>query len=404
MSEFVCRACDGHRSTTLLDMGSVPLANAFVGPAAPDVDQTLKPLALVICDECSTVQIRDFLSAEELFKEILWVSGTSTATREYAASFAAKLREHHLGKSGDFLVEIASNDGLLLDMCQREGFRVLGVDPSNVADEANSRGIRTTRAFFGCEVAERIVRTDGQADVIVARHAIGHTPDLRDLLGGIQLLMKRGGTCVIESPYALFLRDQLQYDTIFHEHVCYWTITSLQTALRRFDLEMTRASFVPMNGGSFVVTVKHRRDATPSNIDAILALENVSRINEAGGWTMFSARVEAQRQALRSLLHSLTGSTVVAYGAAAKFMTILNYCGITSEMVRLVADVNPRKQGLLCPGVRIPVVSPQRLLEENPDYVLIGAWNLQEEIINYCRSTLGYRHRFIVPVPVPAIL
>lgn len=404
--EYRCRVCGGDAATEILDLGDVPLANAFTGPDSPDADRARYPLTLVQCDECAMVQIREILPPEDLFSSYLWVSGTSSTLREYTKEFAARVADRIDPAEGPRLVEVASNDGSMLAALENVGFDVLGVDPSDVAEEADARGLPTIRAFFGTGVADRIVNERGRAAVVVARNVIGHVAEPNDLVAGIARVLAPDGHAFIETPYALRLRDDLQYDTVFHEHVCYLTIGSLATLLGRHGLRIVDLTFVPMNGGSFLAEVMHSDRAERDGARSVLDLEEILEINRPRGWEGFTAQVHAQRDGLRGLLAELgeAGKTVVAYGAAAKFMTMLNYCDITPDLVACCGDANPRKQGLLCPGVRIPVESPEDLMSRDPDYVLIGAWNFRDEIVAFFRDTLGYEGDFIVPLPVARVI
>jgi len=404
--EYRCRVCGGQDATSILDLGAVPLANAFVGPDAPDADAARYPLTLVQCAACAMVQIKEILPPEELFSSYLWVSGTSATLRAYTRDFAARLAGRVDAAGGATVVEVASNDGSMLAALKEVGFDVIGVDPSDVAEGANARGLPTIRAFFGTEVAGRIVSERGRADVVVARNVIGHVAEPNDLVAGIAGVLASDGRALIETPYALRLRDDLQYDTVFHEHVCYLTIGSLANLLGRHGLAIVDLTFVHMNGGSFLAEVMHADRAERDGARSVLDLEDILEINRPRGWEGFTAQVHAQREGLRGLLDDLRaeGATVVAYGAAAKFMTMLNYCDITPELVASCGDANPRKQGLLCPGVRIPVESPERLMARDPDCVLIGAWNFRDEIVAYFRDTLGYEGEFIVPLPVARVI
>lgn len=406
LPEYSCRVCGQRTATLLLDFGKVPLANAFVGPDAPDADRLRYPLTLVQCDSCGMIQIKEIVPPAELFTTYPWVSGTSSTLREYAKGFARRIAGRVDLATGNSLVEIASNDGSMLAACREAGFDVLGVDPGDITEEATRQGLPTIRAFFGTEVADRIVADRGRADVIVARNVIGHVAEPNDLVQGIRRLLAPNGRAFIETPYALRLRDELQYDTVFHEHVCYLTIRSLTTLLSRHGLRISELSFVKMNGGSFLAEVTHQDLAGGDGARSVLDLEEILELNGARGWEGFAAQVDQQRRGLVGLLTELRaeGATVVAYGAAAKFMTMLNYCGITPELVSACGDANPRKEGLLCPGVRIPVESPATLLARQPDYVLIGAWNFRDEIIRLFREKLGYTGKFIVPLPVPQVV
>jgi SAM-dependent methyltransferase len=403
---FTCRGCGCSEAAALLEMGSLPLANAFVRDPGDTDDYFRENLTLVMCTGCSLIQIRDEVPPERMFSSYLWVTGTSQTTKDYARWFAKRLRERHLEREGPMLVEIASNDGFFLEHYRDEGFDILGVDPSNLAQEADARGVPSIRAFFGRKVADRIVEERGHADVMVARNVLGHTNSPRDLVDGIKRLLAPHGACLIESPYAFFLRSEVQYDTIFHEHLSYLTVGSVRNLLASFELKVTDVSFVAMNGGSFLFEVRHAAAPQPRGDQAMLDFETLIGLNTPKGWREFSEAVTRQRSELRDLLGRLAGESkrVVGYGAAAKAMTMLNYCGITPDLLSAIADANPRKQGLLCPGVRIPVVSPKELMDPTPDYVLIAAWNFKDEIVRYLRTDFGYRNAFIVPLPTPRIV
>ena len=403
---FICRSCNGGRSQVLLDMGLQPLANAFVRNPDDDADQFRAPLTLVMCENCRLIQLRQQVDRERLFRHYLWVTGTSDAAARHAAWFSRRLADRYLSADDDFLVEIASNDGFFLQHFREAGFRVRGVDPSDVGAGANARGLPTIQDFFGSDVALRIVAEEGKAKVVVARNVIGHSSELRDLIDGVSRVLAPRGRFVIEHPYAYLLRAEVQYDTIFHEHVSYPTLQSVANLIGQFAMKIVDVSFVGMNGGSMLIEAAHQSDPAPEAGLETRRFENFVRLNEPDGWEGFRAAVSAQRVALIDLLRRLAdeGRSVGGYGAAAKCMTMLNYCGIDTRLVKAFADANPKKQGLLCPGVRIPVVSPDELLAMNPDYIVIGAWNLKEEIIRQLREKKGYRGRFIVPLPSPSVV
>ncbi len=403
---FACRACGSTDTAVLLDLGELPLANAFVAHEEDTDDHFRESVTLVMCRGCSLVQIRDEVPREKLYSSFLWVTATSQTTRDYARWFSARTRDRYLESAGPFLVEVASNDGFFLEHYRADGFEILGVDPSNLAAEADARGIPSIRDFFGRKVAEGIVAERGRADVIVARNVLGHVSTLRDLVDGMKHLLAPHGVCLIESPYAYFLRNELQYDTIFHEHLSYLTVGSVANVLGLFGLKITDVNFVPMNGCSFLCEVMHDEAPRPRADHGMRDLEELIGLNRPEGWADFAAAVKLQRRELRALLSRLAdeGRRVVGYGAAAKAMTMLNYCGVTRDMLRVMGDANPRKQGLLCPGVRIPVVSPDELLDHDPDYILIGAWNFKDEIIRFFREEKGYRNRFIIPLPTPTVI
>lgn len=404
--KFACRACDSTDTKILLDLGQLPLANAFVKDEKDMDDQFRENLVLVMCERCSLIQIRDQVPREKLYSSFLWVTATSETTKNYARWFSARTRDRYRDTVGRFLVEVASNDGYFLEHYRQDGFDILGVDPSNLAEEADQRGIPSIRDFFGKAIAARIIKERGRANVIVARNVLGHVSELQDLVAGMKHLLAEDGVCLIESPYAFFLRNEVQYDTVFHEHLSYLTTGSVSNLMARFGLKLTDVTFVPMNGGSFLFEIMHKESRKPKADQTTIDFENLIGLNKPAGWKDFVEAVAEQRSSLRGLLEKLASErkTVVGYGAAAKSMTMLNFCNITRDLLSAMGDANPRKQGLLCPGVRIPVVSPDTIMELKPDYILIGAWNFKEEIIQFFRKTMGYRNRFIVPLPVPRIV
>jgi SAM-dependent methyltransferase len=388
-------------------MGKVPLANAFVPDEAASADRVLEPLALVMCLACGLLQIRDEVPRERLFSDYLWMTSTSAGARRHAAWLSQRIWDRCGGRGyPPFLVEIASNDGFFLQHYREAGFDILGVDPSNFADEAAARGLPSIRDFFGEAVAAHILSTRSAADVIVARNVLGHSSQLRDLVAGIKRLLAADGVLVLELPYAYMLRAETQYDTIFHEHLSYLTVGSLRNLFAQYGMKIVDVDFVHMNGGSLLCEIVHSAHPLPRNDETILAFERFIGLNSPEGWERFAQDVRRQKESLLGLLQDLAaqGKRVVAYGAAAKFMTMLNYCGIDSRLVAACGDANERKQGLLCPGVRIPVVSPADLMAMKPDYVLIGAWNFRQEIVDLLTRQFSYAGRFIVPLPVPEIV
>ena len=406
--QFVCRACRESQHETILDMGEVPLANAFVSSAeSGNEDQTLQPLQLVMCLSCSLLQIRDDVPREKLFSDYLWMTSTSAGAKRHAQWLSSRLWDR-FGQldSSPFLVEIASNDGFFLRHFKDVGFNILGVDPSNFADDADANGLTSIRDFFGAAIAEHILETRSAADIIVARNVLGHSSELQDLVLGIKKLLAEDGTLILELPYAYMLRAETQYDTIFHEHLSYLTVGSLHNLFSQIQMKITSIEFVDMNGGSLLCEVVHESNSAPPVDLTMLAFERFISLNSASGWQRFSEDVERQKAALLDLLWQLKADDrkVLAYGAAAKFMTMLNYCSIGPDLVEACGDANDRKQGLLCPGVRIPVVSPAELMQMKPDYVLIGAWNFRDEIIDSLRGEFSYGGKFIVPLPVPYII
>jgi len=274
--EFKCRACGSSHYHMLLNMGDVPLANAFVKDEQGIEDKSRWPLSLVMCSSssCRLLQIRDDVPREKLFSDYLWVTSTSAGAKDHAEWLSKQLWDKFGSTNrSPFLVEIASNDGFFLEHYKDVGFKITGVDPSNLADEADARGLTTIRDFFGESVANRIVVSNGKADLIVARNVLGHSSQMRDLVAGMKELLAEDGTLILEVPYAFMLRDETQYDTIFHEHPSYLTIGSIHNLFKNFELKITDIQYVNMNGGSVICEIKHSGNLVSANDNISLAFE-----------------------------------------------------------------------------------------------------------------------------------
>ena len=409
LPKYKCRACYSENCTDLLNLGEVPLANDFVNESTSELDKELIPLNFCMCKNCNLIQIKEIVPPSRMFKNYLWQSGTSKALNDYVEHFSEKIENKFFkdkSNNSNLIVEIASNDGSMLRSFKKRGFKILGIDPSSVASNCNENGIPTINNFFSYELSKEILDKYGPSDLVIARNVIGHVSEPRDLVKGIKNILSIEGHCIIESPYVGLLREQLQYDTIFHEHVCYFSIKSLSNLLNQEGLQITNTSFCDLNGGSFVAEIVHSGSKNPININSILDLEDINNLNKFLGWEAFKNQVNSQKIALKNLLIELNkkGKKVVAYGAAAKFMTMLNVAKIDKTLLKCVGDLNPSKQGLLCPGVHIPVVSPEELMSINPDYILIGAWNFRKEIIEFFKSKYNFKKEFIIPLPLPSII
>jgi SAM-dependent methyltransferase len=402
MPGFECRLCSAGGYDQVLDLGSLPLPNALT--QAEDQPGEYARTILVICRSCRLLQLQELVDRERLFSSYVWTSSSSASAVAYAASFASRLAADLPPATHPAVLEIASNDGLILRALQAHGYDVFGVEPSNLADEANAAGLPTFRGFFDAATAEEIARTR-RADVIVARNVIGHTQDLAGFLAGLRTVLAPGGTVILESPYALALRVQVQYDTIFHEHISYFTITTLQEALGRHGMRIASVDMVAMNGGSFLCAATAGKERSADALRSVLSIEDQLRLNEPEGWRPFSDSVRHHRQLLRELLGRLRadGCSVWVYGAAAKTIVMLNYCQIDRSYVEAIADNSPRKQGMYVPGLGLLIRSPRDLLRRAPDYVVIGPSNLQDEIRQQLRGQ-GYAGRFVSTMPIPRLL
>jgi len=366
------------------------------------------PLAIAYCRECYLVQITLRVPPDTLFAEYPYFSSYSDSFIKHVEAMAATyIDRFDLGHSSKVL-EIASNDGYLLRFFQQHGIPVLGVEPaSNVAAEARSRGIPTLERFFGLKVVSEVRREFGSADIVIGNNVLAHVPAINDFLGAVKACLKAGGVAVFEFPYLKDLLDKTEFDTIYHEHVFYYSLSSLEVLTRRADLDIFDIEHHTVHGGSLRLFLQHRgtRPRT-ERVEQQLQAEAAGGLTNAERYRTFADQVRHVRAELLHLLESLkrSGKRLAAYGAPAKGNTLLNYCGIGRDLIEFTVDRSPHKQGLLLPGSRLPVRAPDALVDEQPDYVLVLAWNMIDEILSQQTAYLKSGGRFIVPIPHPLIL
>lgn len=402
-----CRSCGGGVEV-LLTLGRVPLANALLRPEEVDRPEPVFPLDVALCGSCALLQLVETVPPEELFSEYLYFSSFSTTMVEHARRLCSRLvAERGLGR-GSLAVEVGSNDGYLLRWYAEAGIPVLGIEPArNVAQVARDRGIPTECVFFGREEAERLARQGHRADLIHAHNVMAHVADLNGFVAGLRGLLKPGGLALIEVPYLKDLLDHLEFDTIYHEHLCYFSLTALVPLFERHALVLEDVERVPIHGGSLRVFVAPAGSVRPGReVSSLLEEERGWGVGRPERYRDFARRIDALKADLTTLLKGLKaqGRRVAAYGASAKGSTLLNVLGIGRETLEFVADRSTYKQGRLMPGAHIPIVPPERLAESMPDYVLLLTWNFADEILV---QQAEYRRRggkFIVPVPTPRIV
>jgi SAM-dependent methyltransferase len=386
----------------------MPLANSLVTDSDFETPEPTFPLDLAFCRRCTLVQLVDTIPPEQLFRDYLYFSSFSDTMVEHARRLAGNLTKSRHLDGGSLVVEIASNDGYLLQHYARAGVAVLGVEPAiNVAAVARERGIPTITEFFGADLAGALAEERGRADVLHAHNVLAHVAELNGFVRGIRITLKRDGVAIIEVPYVKEMLDRLEFDTIYHEHLCYFSVTALDRLLRRHDLEIEEAARVPIHGGSLRLTVRPSSNGTTrESVDALLKEERLWGVSALETYEAFGDRVAALRRSLNAMLHALKaqGKRIAAYGAAAKGSTLLNYCGIYGDTIDFVVDRSTHKQGRFMPGVRLPIYPPRKLLELRPDYVLLLAWNLADEILEQQSEYRALGGRFIVPIPEPHVI
>lgn len=399
---FRCRSCGHSALQTVLDLGLSPLANNLL--TADDLGEADErfPLETVFCERCTLVQITATIPPETLFRHYRYFSSVSDALVRHARDLVLGVLSSRALSSESLVLEIASNDGYLLQHYVERGIPVLGVDPAeNIATVARGRGVPTLCDFFSNAVARQLVAEGKTADVVHANNVLAHVADTNGFVEGIRTVLKPQGVAVIEVPYVRDLIEKCEFDTIYHEHLCYFSMSSLRSLFQRHGLALVGAKRVPIHGGSLRVWVAHEEhaDASP-DVAELLEDERCTGVDQYRFYQDFGQRVQGLREAVRSLVTKLhgEGGRLWGYGAAAKATVLLNYFGIGQDLLECVADLSPHKQGCFIPGVRIPIVSPERLIE-NPDYVLLLAWNFAEEIMAQQSPYRARGGKFIIPVP-----
>jgi len=405
-----CRACGSNGLRSILDLGRMPLANAFLTERQLRSPELVYPLELVFCPECALVQITETVPPEILFRHYLYFSSFSDEMLQHARDIATRtLRSRRLdGKS--LVVEIASNDGYLLQFYRLAGIPVLGIEPAeNIARAAEQeRDIRTISRFFSLELAQKLSKQGQRADVIHANNVLAHVSDLSGFLLGIAMLLKPGGVAIIEVPYVKELIERVEFDTIYHEHLSYFALTPLHRLMESHGLTIADVERLEIHGGSLRIFVEHLSSESHASpvVRQILSDEADRGLAGFRFYQEFERRVLGLKDDLLKLLRALKtqGSRIAAYGASAKGSTILNYFGIDRSILDFVVDRSTVKQGLYTPGAHLPICKPEKLLEAMPDHVLLLTWNFAEEILEQQAEYRRRGGRFIIPIPVPQVI
>lgn len=404
-----CRICDGTELVSFLSLGPQPLANSFLSSPAEFQGEPRYPLDVHYCRSCTLVQLLDVIDPEVLFRDYVYVSGTSETMAAHHASYARTLVDLLDLDDSDLVVEVASNDGALLKRFRDLGVRTLGVEPAaNVAEMARSDGVDTVTEFFDRSVAETLRRRLGAARVVIGNNVLAHVDETRDFLAGCKALLEPEGLVVIEVPYIREMLERLEYDTIYHEHLCYFSVTTLMRLCEAVGLSIIRLDRVPVHGGSLRMYAASRewRSEHAPEVRELAEKEQSDGLTRLDRYERFSRDVRAHRESLRDLLerYASEGKSLAAYGAPAKGSTLLNYCGIGTELVSFTVDRNPLKVGSYMPGTHIPVLPVSTLVERQPDYALILAWNYADEIVRQQAEYRSAGGRFILPVPEPELI
>ncbi len=398
-----CRICDSKDLQPILSLGPTALANSFLGSPAEFATERSYPLRVHFCRQCTLFQLLDVVNPELLFRHYLYVTGTSATMRAHFRGYAETLIARLGLQPRDLVVEVASNDGTLLRGFAVHGIRTLGIEPArNIAAEASAVGIETVDEFFTQRLACRLRAERGQARLVAVNNVLAHVDDPRDLLGGCRELVTDDGLIVVETPYVGDLLDRVEYDTIYHEHLSYFSIASVLRLCEAVGLAAVQVDQLPVHGGSLRWHLSRSAGAHAAEVRALESQERRAGLAEAGRYEQFASEVQESRRVLVDLLERLAAEDrrVAGYGAPAKGNTLLNFCGIGTRLLPYIVDKNPRKVGLYTPGAHIPVRDVAALrADSRPDYVLILAWNLAEEIMQEQHAHKERGGRFIIPVP-----
>jgi hypothetical protein len=398
-----CLSCGAARPTPVLDLGLSPLANRFLTAAQLAEPEPAFPLELVFCEACGLVQLSVHVDPEVLFRDYLYVTGTSSTMERHHRALAADHAAKYGLKAGDLVVDVASNDGSLLKCFQPLGVKVLGVEPArNLAAAANAAGVPTVDRFFGAETARDLRREYGPAKHVSANNVMAHVPDLNGFLEGLRILTEPHGVVSVEAPYLGPMLDGLEYDTIYHEHLSYFAVKPVAAAFARHGLGLVDLVRLPIHGGTMRYVARPGVPHGPV-VAAALADEAARGFDRVETYRAFAEKVARHKVELRAFLENelRAGRSVAAYGAPAKGNTMLNYCGVGTDLVAFCVDKNPLKVGKYTPGMRLPVLPVAELAARRPDATLILPWNLTDEIVAQEAEYRRRGGRFVVPLPTP---
>jgi len=401
-----CRFCSAPLLHTFCDLGQTPLANAYVKKEHLDREEPSFPLHVYVCDQCLLVQLKEAQTTPEgMFSDYSYFSSYSASWLQHAKQYTDQMSERFSLSQQHQIVEIASNDGYLLQYFKEKKIPILGIEPAkNIAKVALDKGIPTHVAFFGEETARQLAREGIHADLLIGNNVFAHVPHLNDFVRGMKIILAPEGVVTLEFPHLLQLMQQNQFDTIYHEHFSYFSLLVLQKVFKAHGLELFDVDEIPTHGGSLRVYVKHQeslRRIEESNIHKVLDKEKHAGLDKLDTYLSYAERVEKVKTSLWAFLEEAqkAGKMVAAYGAPAKGNTLLNYCKITSSLLPFTVDLSPHKQGHFLPGSHIPIYSPEKIKEVRPDYLLILPWNLKTEIMEQMQAIRSWGGQFVVPIP-----
>ena len=408
---MICRACKTSLEQVFIDLVSQPPSNSFLNERQLDEPETYYPLKIYVCPDCFLVQVEEYKKSQDIFSdEYVYFSSFSTSWVAHAKRYVEMAIERFSLDSSSLVMEIASNDGYLLQHCVEKGIPCVGVEPTGgTADAAEEKGVPTIREFFGSNFAQEMVDQGKQPDLLLGNNVLAHVPDINDFVKGMKIALKEKGTITMEFPHLVNLVEQNQFDTIYHEHFCYLSLSAVRTVFVAQGLTVFDVEELPTHGGSIRIFARHEEDTGRPETSAfkdLLALEESKGVTTLDYYAGFQAKADSVKSELLSFLieQKRAGKTVAAYGAAAKGNTLLNYCGIKTDLISFGVDASPHKQGLFMPGSHIPVYSVEALKEQEPDYVIILPWNIKSEVMEQHSYIGDWGGKFVTAIPDLKIL
>lgn len=400
-----CRFCGEELKVNFVDLGMSPICNDLITPEQLNHMEPFYPLHAFVCEKCFLVQIEEYVSPKEIFKDYTYFSSYSDSWLKHAKAYADKMTGLLGLNENSKVVELASNDGYLLQYFVEKKIPVMGIEPAaNVAEFAMKKGINTLVKFFGADTAKEAAECFGKADLLLGNNVLAHVPNINDFVSGMKILLKPQGTITMEFPHLMRLMEENQFDTIYHEHFSYLSLIAVEKIFAHHGLELFDVEELPTHGGSLRIYAKHKEDNSRTVSENIVNLRNrelKAGFNKTEIYSEFEEKVkDTKRKILDFLIKAKAeNKTIAGYGAPGKGNTLLNYCGIRTDFVDYTVDRSPHKQGHYLPGTLIPIYDPAMIKETKPDYIFILPWNLREEIMNQLSYVREWGAKFVVPIP-----
>jgi 2-polyprenyl-3-methyl-5-hydroxy-6-metoxy-1,4-benzoquinol methylase len=400
-----CRFCGSGLAHTFVDLGMSPLCESYIGPDQRNQMEPFYPLHAYVCSRCFLVQLEEYVSPAHIFSEYAYFSSYSDSWLAHAQNYVETIIKRLGLNQQSKVIELASNDGYLLQYFVKGGIPVLGIEPAaNVAAVAESKGVPTLVEFFGEKTAEEIVGRHGKADLLIGNNVLAQVPDITDFVKGVKIALKQDGVTTFEFPHLMHLINQNQFDTIYHEHFSYFSFIAADAIFAAHGLTLFDVDEIPTHGGSLRVYARHAEDGTKPVSDRVTSLREREELAGYRRLETYASFGEKVKETKRRILHFLIeakreGKSIVGYGAPGKGNTLLNYCGIRTDFIDYTVDRNPYKQGKFLPGTHIPIFDPGKITETKPDYLFILPWNFKDEIIAQMSGIRAWGGKFVVPIP-----